>query len=94
MKFKVGDRVIIDKVESGTVIEPLPIDLEYKIRENTGLRSFIISGYCTRYVRVRYDKPKKFAQGEITSSLHRIENLELDIATIRQEKIYNFLTDE
>lgn len=87
MKFKVGDRVIIDKVESGTVIEPLPIDLEYKIRENTGLRS----GYCTRYVRVRYDRPKKFAQGEITSSLHRIENLQLDIATIRQEKLHELL---
>ena len=85
MKFKVGDRVIINKVESGTVIEPLPIDLE----STSAARSR--ADYFARYVRVRYDKPKKFAQGEITSSLHRIENLELDIATIRQEKLHELL---
>lgn len=91
MKFKVGDRVIIDKVESGTIIEPLPIDLESTSAARTEKTGLVIDDYFARYVRVRYDKPKKFAQGEITSSLHRIENLELDIATIRQEKLHKLL---
>jgi hypothetical protein len=91
MKFKVGDRVIIDKVESGTIIEPLTIDLEIDPVPEISCTAELRSGYFARYVRVRYDKPKKFALGEITSSLHRIENLELDIATIRQEKLHKLL---
>jgi len=82
MKFKVGDRVIIDKVKSGIVIEPLPID--YYPISVPGMSSAIRDG---NYVRVRYDTPRNF----VSCSLHWIGNLELDIEAIRKEKLNKLL---
>lgn len=93
MKFKVGDRVIIlSSGETGIIIADKPneptsfFDLSRQISESVTT----ITGSSGQY-RVKYDKPIKFTMGTITSALIWENNLGLDIAGIRDEKINSLL---
>lgn len=86
MKFKVGDKVLVNDRWRHTLSDETPLN-DFSTR-GTIIPKKPHDGLEENYYRIRYDNPKMLeGLGYISSSLYHKSRLKFDLATIRYEKI-------